>query len=311
MGCEVTEPPRRWARAPLLAFLVAANMHRGPQIQRHQRLGAAAEARLCSRSPGCAAKLSPRIRLAVTHRMRALSNQVRTKAQFLGALDTAQRIYGPAREMCLYDGDSFDATTYQPNVAAKVIGLAFLSAVAAWEDFLANLYLGYLSGYPAGNGYLPNLRYGRARNKSHALLLAAGESNERDAERRMKWNSFRWVQATSEIHFGKSNIFQRVADADVEWLDLAVTLRNRVAHNSDSAKSKFKLAFNRLLGLPKGAPLPPGFSPGKFMICSVDSNTRLRHLASDDHHWGDVFEGYIVLWARLSDALCPSRASDD
>jgi hypothetical protein len=41
-------------------------MHRGQKIQRHQRLGAAAEARLCSRPPGYAAKLSPHIRLGIT-----------------------------------------------------------------------------------------------------------------------------------------------------------------------------------------------------------------------------------------------------
>ena len=237
--------------------------------------------------------------------MRASTSQQRSRSQFISALETAQRIYGPAREMCLYNGDSFEYTTYQPNVAAKIIGLAFLSAVAAWEEFVANVYLGYLSGYPSPSGHLPTLRYGRARNKSHALLLAAGDSDEQNAERRMKWGSFPWVQATSLIHFGPRNVFQRVHNSDVAWLNLAVTVRNRVAHNSDAARNKFKSAFNQLLGIQKDSPLPPGFSPGKLMICTVDSNPRLLHLRSDDHHWGDVFEGYVSLWLRLADELCP------
>ncbi len=238
--------------------------------------------------------------------IRGTSTQIRTKADFISSLTTASRIYYPAREMSIYDYNSFENTSYQPNVAAKVVGLAFLSAVSAWEDFISNIYLGYLSGYPTESGYLPKLRYGKAQNKTHALLLAAGERNKRDAERRMRWGNFHWVQATSEIHFGKGNVFQLISPLDVEYLDLAIVLRNRVAHNSDAAKLQFKSAVNRLLNFPKNAPLPTGFSPGKLMVSSIESNSRLKHLQSDEHHWGDIFEGYISLWERIADQLCPS-----
>lgn len=108
---------------------------------------------------------------------RGARSQKRAREDFLLALDTACRIYAPAREMCRFSQDSFNESTYQPNVAAKIVGLAFLSAVAAWDDFLESVYLGYLSGYPAPSGYLPVLRSGPALNKAHALLLAAGEAN--------------------------------------------------------------------------------------------------------------------------------------
>jgi hypothetical protein len=207
--------------------------------------------------------------------------------------------------MCKFDRDSFDETMYQPNVAAKVVGLAFLSAVAAWEDFVANIYLGYLSGYPAASGYIPELRAGKATNKSHALLLAAGECNAREAERRMRWGSFRWVRSLSQVHFKSGNPFEAVADRDVEWLDLAITIRNRVAHNSDKSKSQFKEAFNRLVGEPKGTPLPSGFSPGWLLTAILESHPKLKTLDSDEHFWGDLFEGYISLWCRIAEQLCP------
>lgn len=46
--------------------------------------------------------------------------QATANNQLLSALEAAMRIYAPAREMCRYSSESFNETTYQPNVAAKV-----------------------------------------------------------------------------------------------------------------------------------------------------------------------------------------------
>ncbi|MDP1786409.1 hypothetical protein [Nitrosomonas sp.] len=163
---------------------------------------------------------------------RGLSSQKRAKKDLFSSLDTVLRIYIPAREMCKFDYDSFEKTAYHPNVAEKIIGLSFLSAVAAWEDFISHIYLGYLCGYTSPNGSSPELRAGKCQDKSHALLLASGESNYRDAERRMRWGNLRWVKSLASVHFENDN-------------------------------------------------------------------------PSDDHHWGDVFEGYISLFERLAEEICP------
>jgi len=210
--------------------------------------------------------------------------------------------------MCIFSQDSFNEADYQPNVAAKIVGLAFLSAVAAWEDFVEEIYLGYLSGYPAPNGYLPKLRAGPAQNKSHALLLAAGESNPRDAERKLKWGAFKWVRSVSEVHFARDNVFLKIRESDVGWLELAQTVRNRIAHNSEKAKLQYKGALNRLMGEPAESALPRGFAPGKFLIYTTQNDKQLSALRSDNHHWGDVFEGYVSLWQRLAYELCPGDA---
>lgn len=207
--------------------------------------------------------------------------------------------------MCKYDYESFEESTYQPTVAAKVVGLAFLGAVAAWEDFLADVYLGYLSGYSAPSGYAPDLVSGKAMNKSHARLLAAGENRANEAERKMRWNNFRWVQALAQIHFRGGRPFNQVVEADIKLLDLAIVIRNRVAHNSDSAKKKFKDGVNRLFHLPPDTPLPRGFSPGQLLICFLEPHRELQTLRHGDHFWGDMFEGYVTFWQRLADQLCP------
>ena len=231
--------------------------------------------------------------------------QANAKAQLLRSLDTALRIYSPAREMCRFTYESFSETTYQPNVAAKVVGLAFLSAVAAWEDFVEDIYLGYLCGYPAPNGYKPRLRAGSAQNKTHALTLAAGDSNEREAERKLKWSSFNWVQSIATVHFTSDNVFGKVKQQDVAWLNLAQIVRNRVAHSSEKAKHQYKAALNRLMDDKPTSPLPPGFAPGKFLIYKTNADRQLLPLMQDDHYWPDVFEGYLSLWQRLAVQLCP------
>ena len=65
------------------------------------------------------------------------------------------------------------------------------------------------------------------------------------------------------------------------------------------------MALNRLVGEPNNTALPRGFGPGKFLIVSTSSIPELSALESEDHHWGDVFEGYLSLWIRLAWQLCP------
>ncbi|MGT2505581.1 hypothetical protein [Cupriavidus basilensis] len=235
--------------------------------------------------------------------------QKRTKQELFAALDTACRIYGPAREMCVYNHESFEEGAYQPNVAAKVVGLAFLGAVSAWEDFIADTYLGYLCGYPSEGGYLPEALCGQALNRTHALMLASGEANPKDAERRMRWNSPRWMKGTSRIHFKSDNPFHGITEPTVKWLEAAVVIRNRVAHNSNKAKSQFKDIANWMIGAPKGSSLLPGYSPGRLLIEHLEPYPSLHHLRDDDHFWGDIFEGYVSLWRRLADEISPGVPS--
>jgi hypothetical protein len=126
-----------------------------------------------------------------------------------------------------------------------------------------------------------------------------------EAARRLRWNNFRWVRDLSTVHFTADNVFRRVAVNDLDWLDLAQVVRNRIAHNSEKAKHQYKRALNKLVDGEPDAALPPGFAPGRFLIYPTKGGSRLEELALDDHFWGDVFEGYISLWERLANHLCP------
>ena len=104
------------------------------------------------------------------------------------------------------------------------------------------------------------------------------------------------------------NVFAKVSAEDVDWLDLAQIIRNRVAHNSEKAKLQYKTALNRLMNDKPDSPLPPGFAPGKFLIYTTNADKQLRPLMQDDHYWPDVFEGYISLWTRLANGSARSDA---
>ncbi|SPA28930.1 hypothetical protein CBM2637_A70114 [Cupriavidus taiwanensis] len=68
---------------------------------------------------------------------------------------------------------------------------------------------------------------------------------------------------------------------------------------------QFKHLANQMIEAPKEAPLPPGFSPGMLLIEMVEPHPALHDLEGDEHHWGDIFEGYMGLWKRLADFISP------
>lgn len=220
---------------------------------------------------------------------------------------TALRIYAPARDCCRLGYDSFLYSVYQPRVAAKVIGLAFLDAVTAWEDFLQQVFLGYMCGYCAPTGYCPKLRAGNAVNRTHAVQLLSGEVNPKEADRRCRWNSIRWVVSVASIHFQSPNPFSSMPENVAKHLEYATTIRNRVAHSSEKALDSFRSAANLLRKLDSNKKLPRGYSPGQLLIDDADDSFPSNE--SDDFvcEWGDFFEAYVCLCLEQAERIVPMK----
>jgi excisionase family DNA binding protein len=100
----------------------------------------------------CDQGLLTAIRTAGGHRRLALA----------AALNTSLRIYHPARSWMRYNCDFFDHP-YQPRFAQKIVGLAFLNVVAAWDEIVEHLFLGYMAGRQNRLGYAPELLLGPSR----------------------------------------------------------------------------------------------------------------------------------------------------
>ena len=232
--------------------------------------------------------------------------QERSRVELEARLATVLRIYGPARDCCRSDYDSFHFSYYQPRVAAKIVGLAFLDAVTAWEDFLRQVFLGYMCGYRAKSGYAPRLRAGPASNRTHAVQLLAGAVPPNEADRRCRWNNFRWVVSVASIHFRTPNPFARTSEPVIKHLEYATMIRNRVAHSSAKARKSFRSAANLIRHQDPNARLPRGYSVGQLLI--EESNDAFPSREGDffEWEWGDNFESYISLWLQEAERITPS-----
>jgi hypothetical protein len=229
-----------------------------------------------------------------------------TAQRFYSALNTGLRIYHPARDWMRYTYDSFNENPYQPRVAQKVVGLAFLSIVAAWDEFVEQLFLGYMAGGGNRSGYSPTLAVGPCRNRSHAtrVLGAAGGG---DPHRLLRWSDWTWVNHVASVYFRNGAPFSSLSELMTERLGDAQIIRNRVAHDSLKARRQFKRCVNSLLGTPLDSPLRRGFSPGEFL-----ANTAREHqfppftiVSRSDHTWGDYFENYVSMYFEAVATLCP------
>lgn len=232
-------------------------------------------------------------------------NQIRRN--FLNSVDTAFRIYGPAREWCKWNYESINETPYQPLVAAKVVSLSFLSVVAAWDEFVEESFFRYLCGTKASSGFSPKLRIGPCKNLTHAQQALSGSINIKEGFRQLRWSDYAWVIKVASIFFEKGKPYSSVTDRFKERLKDAQIIRNRVAHNSLRSKKQFKKIANKFLKKDLDASLPKGFSPGLLLVCQYPENIFSSNWLDekDQIYWGDIFEAYMSMYAGLVELIVP------
>jgi hypothetical protein len=205
-----------------------------------------------------------------------------------------------------YRYESFNEQPYQPRVAQKVVGLAFLSGVTAWDEFIEHLFLGYMAGDQDRSGYAPTLILGPCRNRSHAVRVL-GAVGAGDPQRLLRWSDWSWVTHVASVYFRAGEPFSRVKESLVSRFRDAQVIRNRVAHHSANARRQFKKCVNALLGQSKNQPLPRGFSPGEFLACIPPEGQfpPFTILPRDQHTWGDFFECFVSMYFEAAMMLCP------
>jgi len=223
------------------------------------------------------------------------------------ALITSLRIYHPAREWMLYSYESFEENPYQPRVAQKVVGLAFLSAVAAWEQFVEHVFFGYMAGAASGSGYSPVLLLGPCKNRSHALCVL-GAASGGEPTRTLRWNDWAWVTHVARVFFRSGEPFSLLDAVSVARLRDAQVVRNRVAHDSTKARHQFKRCVNALEGEAVDKALPRGFSPGEFLANEVPPGcfSSFTVYPAAQHMWGDFFECFASMFFEASVVLSPT-----
>jgi hypothetical protein len=131
--------------------------------------------------------------------------------------------------------------------------IAFLRAFTSWEVFLEQSFILYLLGYRPPKGAPPR-RYGFPPNHQAAIEWCA------DGRDHAKWNVTE-VQKRANRWFRQGKPFTPALQGRQFRLDQLVTIRNAIAHESSSARSKFETLVRQELGA-----LPPNTTVGSFLM---------------------------------------------
>lgn len=235
------------------------------------------------------------------------------RKNFESAIETALRIYAPVRHDCVWNHESINEGTFHPRVAYKVVGLAFLSIVAAWEEYLESSFLRYMAGAKSESSYSPKLRIGKCQDATHSLQVLTGTKNPQDAARFTRWSDYAWVLSRAEIYFVKSEPYSRIPPLYQDRIRDAQIIRNRVAHSSSKARNQFKTMTNTNVQEPKNSPMAKGFSPGKYLIHTKPEIVfKKSWIDSHDYQWRDIFECYIHMFYEIIEILSPTgRVASD
>ena len=134
----------------------------------------------------------------------------------------------------------------------SMIELSFLRAFLAWETFLEEACILYMLGQQPLRGR-PLVRFVQPPTRPAAEKLAA------DGRDYANWNTATVVAARAERFFLNGRPFG-ILRTKQNALENAKKIRNAVAHDSESAQTKFKTVVRGELNA-----VPPGVTVGGFL----------------------------------------------
>jgi hypothetical protein len=153
----------------------------------------------------------------------------------------------------------------RPLISAKrresMTELAFLRAFLAWEAFLEEAFILYLSGQRPPRGRAPH-RFAFPPNRRAALDWVA------EGREYAQWTHAIQVSGKAERFFRDGRPFSQVLRGNQNSLDEARIIRNSIAHQSRSTREKFETMARRKLTI-----LPPNLTVGAFLSAAAPGNT--------------------------------------
>lgn len=196
-----------------------------------------------------------------------------------------------------------DGPRLHPEQARRVFELAFLGMIASWEEFLEQSFVRYLAGAQSDNGYGPTLRVGKSSGIAHSYHLISGDPNFDPSRNYSRFGDPKWVIAVSKNYFELGAPYAPQLQANLDILQHAVKLRNRVAHNSTKSREEFKQSALQHLGRPNNGSLPQGYGVGDLLLSKAD---RLFGQEARDKGW-PYFVAYAIRLRRMARHICPER----
>ena len=154
--------------------------------------------------------------------------------------------------------------------ARRVVELAFLGLVSAWEEFLEQVFVRYTAGATTDSGFAPPLRMGATTSIAHSYHVISGDPDYDPTRHYAKFSDPKWVIATSKLYFEQGSPFSTRLHPKLEPLQHAVKLRNRVAHTSRKVRSEFKRTALIHLGRGPGDSLTQGYRVGDLLVAPAE-----------------------------------------
>lgn len=178
---------------------------------------------------------------------------------FLRSLQDCERLAAEA-----YLG-TLPGTVKRPPISRRrrdlIVELAFLSAFLAWETFLEESFLLYVLGQKPPRGRAPQ-RYAFPPSQRAAMDWLS------DGRPYARWVEPSEVRARAERFFRSGQPFARVLRSNQNLLQETNTIRNAIAHRSQSARDKFESIVREKLKI-----LPPGLTVGSFLGTAVPGSS--------------------------------------
>jgi hypothetical protein len=181
--------------------------------------------------------------------------------------------------------------------AMRVVALAFMNTVAAWEEFVQSTFIRYMAGAASGNGYRPRLRVGPCSSLRHAGQILTRRTDFDFESDFITWSSWGEVMNRATLFFEEGRPFSSVIERDRQRLKDAVTIRNRVAHASSKSRAEFIKVAKLHLGQQPRSKLRQGYTVGQLLL------EQPKSFSSSSAR--SYFEAYVEFFIRLSDIIAP------
>ena len=186
----------------------------------------------------------------------------------------------------------------------QIMGLAFMSIIAAWEDFLEGCMVRYLKGRIVNPPNVVKSKLGELSGLDMAYKIIGGFSFERKKEY-LKFSDLKSVKQMAEVYF----IIHPFSptDHEINLVKYMSIIRNRIAHNSEKARLEFNSVSKKFLNLEKSANLPQGWSVGVLLSrqpsTPVFTNSQVKNFKQAKI--SNNFEAFIFILKELANKFAP------
>jgi hypothetical protein len=219
------------------------------------------------------------------------------KADYLKSINSAVNLFRTIRPLCAFNYQSIRDKIHPKN-ALRVVGLSFLGMVASWERFVEAIFMRYLAGAKYPNNNAPPLRIGPCSNLSHAYEVYTGALGFNIEVEFLSFTKWPKVVKEARIYFTDGRPFSQVKTTQIQRLEDAFTLRNRVAHGSTKSVEDFKTIARQFRGLQQNAALESGYSVGALLLEKAARGFGQPLTKT-------YFEAYADMFRALADVLAP------